>query len=206
MRLNFKKKCVYWPLVVHLLISVYLSVHFLFGFLFTFCLVFLSSLYILDINPLPDTQLTMISSHPVGCLSHCVCVFFSIQTFECDDVPLASCWHYFRCNWSPTQQSLSKVRSCTLPFHFPLAVLELWGLDESLSSIWSWFWYKIRDRDLVCPLCMDIQFSQCKCLRKLSFLQCILLTIVVWAYIWNLSRSIDLCVCFHASTMLGLLL
>jgi hypothetical protein len=64
--------------------DVFTSFDYLFsGLLILFRLGFLSSMYILVMNPLSNVQLAKILSHSVGCLFSLVTVSFAVQKFFC---------------------------------------------------------------------------------------------------------------------------
>jgi hypothetical protein len=89
------KQSVYWPFVAHFLIIVYSLVHFLIGlldyFLFSIFELFVHSRY------QPSARHTGNRDFLPPCrlsLSRITVCFCSMETFECDGVPLASCWRY----------------------------------------------------------------------------------------------------------------
>jgi hypothetical protein len=69
--------------------------------------VFLSSLSILDINPLSDEYLSKILSHSVGCLFTLVIVSFAAEAFYFDAIPFVNSCSYYLGDWSPIQKIIA---------------------------------------------------------------------------------------------------
>ena len=154
-----------------------ISIQFFFPFLnwgvfFFLVLIYMSSLYILDFNPLSSTWFANIFSSSKAYLF--VDGFFCCAEHFQPKVILLI-YFYFCAFDAKSKTSLPRPISGANPHCFLLGVLQLQLLDSNLYSLLSWFcicckiWVKFHS------LHVNIQFSQHYLLKILSFTYCILL-------------------------------
>ena len=172
----------------------------------------MSCLYILEINPLSDASFANIFSHSVGYLFIFYIVSFAMQNI----LSLIRSLVYFY--FSPPLLYLGDRSKKILLWFISMSILPMLSsrsfiasslMFRSLNLFEFIFVYCVRECSNFLLLHVAIQFSQYHLLKRLSFPQCIFLLSCyrlidhrcVCLFLKCLSCSIDLCFCFHASTI-----
>ena len=169
----------------------------------------MSSLYILDVNPLPDTQFANIFSHSIGCLFILLMVSFAVQKlFSLMSPHLLFYCLCFRCH---IKKSLARRMSRSFLPTFSSRSFVVSGLMfKSLIHFELIFVSGVRLGSRFILLHVTIQFFQHHLWRdwifslEYSWLPCQILFdhMCLGLFLGSWFCSIGLYVCFYASTIL----
>ena len=142
-----------------------------------FMLSYMSSLYILDINPLLIYHFANIFSHPVGSLLVLLIASFTVQKlFSLRQSHLFFLCFCFPCLRRHIQKNITKTDVKELPAY--VFFQKFYGFRSSFKSLIHFeliFVHGVREQSSLILLHVVVQFSQHPLLKRLFFPHCIFL-------------------------------
>ena len=168
-------------------------------------------LCILDVNPLSDVSFANIFSHSVGGLFIFVDSFLQCaKACQFDVVPFVDFCFCFPYLGDRAKKNISKTNIKEHTVFSSESFMFSGLIFKPLIHFEFIFIYGVRKQSSLILLLVAVQFSHYHLLKRLSFPYCIFLLpcckliahLSVGSFLGSLFCSIDLCVCFCASTIL----
>ena len=170
----------------------------------------MSSLYILDINPLSDIWFANIFFHPVGCLFICWLFLLLCRAFYFDVDPLVYlCFYYlhFLCHIQKIIAKTNVKKAFSLCFLLEVLQFQVLclGLESFRVNFCKWCRTEVQFHSFAYeyPVC-STPFIEETIFSPLNILLCHILIDHIWdiLFLGSWFCSIGLCVCFYASIIL----